>query len=247
MSWLHSSAGLALANSRSPGARRQPRAAGRVGPLVSRALAALSVPGRVASGQAPGRGSGCRKAGMTRSRGCAEVRRRCRKGRWLAFAVTAVLVMAGLAVGPGGFGRPPAPARSHSPARAGGRAGVPQPMTRDSRTVRHANGSYTTTVYPGPVNYHTASGWRPIDSALVPAGAAGFAWRNKANRWTSWFARQAGAGYLRLRVAGQVFDFDARGAAGAAGKVRRGPDLRRGRGRGKRDNRAAQLVRARLV
>ncbi len=98
--------------------------------------------------------------------------------------------------------------------------GVPQPLTRDSRTVRHANGRYTTTIYPGSVNYRTPSGWRPIDSSLVAAGEAGFAWRNKANRFTASFARRAGAGYLRVRTAGgQTFDFDAKGAAGQAGAV----------------------------
>lgn len=52
-------------------------------------------------------------------------------------------------------------------AGVGGRAGVPQPLTRNSRTVRHANGSYTTTIFPGSVNYRTAASWRPIDSSLV--------------------------------------------------------------------------------
>ena len=97
--------------------------------------------------------------------------------------------------------------------------GVPQPLTRDSRTVRHANGSYTTTIFPDPVNYRTAAGWAPIDSSLVASGEAGFAWRNKANRFTASFARHAGQGYLRVQAAGQTYDFDATGAAGSAGVV----------------------------
>src|SRR6266496_3861338 len=83
----------------------------------------------------------------------------------------------------------PSGARRAAPS-AGRRVGVPQPLTRDSRTVRHANGRYTTTIYPGSVNYRTPSGWRPIDSSLVAAGEAGFAWRNKANRFTASFARR---------------------------------------------------------
>ncbi len=92
--------------------------------------------------------------------------------------------------------------------------GVPAPFTRDSRTVRHANGSYTTTIYPHPAFYRAGSEWQPIDSTLVAAGEPGFAWRNKANQFTSLFARHAGSRYLRVRVSGQTYDFDAAGAAG---------------------------------
>jgi hypothetical protein len=98
-------------------------------------------------------------------------------------------------------------------------AGAPQPRTRTSRTVRHANGSYTTTIYPRPVNYWTATGWQPIDSSLVATREAGFAWRNRANRFTTSFARHAGHGYLQVRAGGETFDFDAKGAGGRAGVV----------------------------
>jgi RHS repeat-associated protein len=101
----------------------------------------------------------------------------------------------------------PAVAKSH----------VPPPLTRNSRTVRHANGSYTTTIYPGSVNYRNAAGWQPIDSTLVAARDVGFAWQNKANQYTASFARHAGSGYLRVQVGGQAFDFDAMGAGGSAG------------------------------
>jgi RHS repeat-associated protein len=109
---------------------------------------------------------------------------------------------------------PPRPVAVHPGGPA--KARVPAP-TRTSRTVRRADGRYTTTIYPHSVNYRTAGGWRRIDSSLVPAGGAVLAWRNKANRFTAAFARHAGNGYLRVQVAGQTFDFDAKGAAGAAG------------------------------
>ena len=163
---------------------------------------------------------------MTRLVGWAGKGRLRRPGSGLALVAAVVTMIAGPAgaavAAPGHAGPVHAIAVRPvgKPPGAGRRAGIPLPMTRDSRTVRHANGRYTTTIYPGAVNYHTAQGWRRIDSALVPAGAAGFAWRNKANAWTSWFARRAGSEYLRLRVAGQVFDFDADGAASAAGKAR---------------------------
>src|SRR5262245_21896625 len=128
---------------------------------------------------------------MTRSRGWAGSRRLRRPGRGLTVPAAVVVMTAGLAVPAGAAVAVPSPdrpggpgvtaPRAHAAAHGSAQAGVRQPMTRFSRTVRHANGRYTTTIYPGPVNYRTAAGWRPIDSALVPAGAAGFAWRNKAN------------------------------------------------------------------
>ncbi len=132
--------------------------------------------------------------------------------RWLAVPV-AVATAAGLLAspaaaavrdlspdGPGGTAARLPLGAHQAAAAANSRVGVPKPFTRDSRTVRHANGSYTTTVFPGPVNYRTAAGWAPIDSSLVAAGEAGFAWRNKANRFTASFARHAGNGYLRVQA-----------------------------------------------
>jgi RHS repeat-associated protein len=151
--------------------------------------------------------------------------------RWLAVPVAAATAASLLTLpaaaavrelspdGPGGAAAR-LPSGAHQAAAAmGSRAGVPQPFTTDSRTVRHANGSYTTTIFPGSVNYRAAGGWAPIDSSLVAAGEAGFAWRNKANRFTASFARHAGQGYLRVQAAGGTFDFDATGAAGSAGAV----------------------------
>src|SRR5260370_19472260 len=117
---------------------------------------------------------------------------------------------AGAAAGP--------PAHRAQPATS--RPGVPQPLTRNSRTVRRANGSYTTTIYPDSVNYRTAAGWAPIDSSLVAAEQTGFAWRNKANRFTASFARHAGGGYLRGRTAGGTVDFGATGGAAQTARVR---------------------------
>jgi RHS repeat-associated protein len=115
----------------------------------------------------------------------------------------------------GSAGASPASGKHGAPTAAKGH--VPPPLTRNSRTVRHANGSYTTTIYPGSVNYRTGAGWQPIDSTLVAARQAGFAWQNKANEYTASFARHAGSGYLQVHVGGQTFDFDAKGAGGTAG------------------------------
>ena len=150
---------------------------------------------------------------MARSRRLAGSLSLCKVTRWLAVPVAAaaaigvVGVPAGAAVtdhnpvGRAGAAAGLPPAHGAGPAKAAV-SGLPQPLTRNSRTVRHANGSYTTTIYPGPVNYRTAAGWAPIDSSLVAAEQTGFAWRNKANRFTASFARHAGGGYLRVRTAG---------------------------------------------
>jgi RHS repeat-associated protein len=166
---------------------------------------------------------------VARSRRSAGSLLSCRLVRWLAVP-TAVAAAVGVASLPARAavtdhdrgrhaGARAAPAARGAPAGKIPARGVPQPLTRTSRTVRHANGSYTTTIYPGPVNYRTATGWHRIDSSLVAAQQAGFAWRNKANRFSASFARHAGPGYLRVRAAGQTYDFDAVGAAGAAGAV----------------------------
>src|SRR5215475_6660764 len=166
---------------------------------------------------------------MARSRGSAGCPWLWRMARWLAVPVAAAMATGMLALpsgaavtapapdGLGDFGAQPFGAHRAAPAKS--RAWVPQPLTRNSRTVRHANGSYTTTIFPAPVNYRTAAGWAPIDSSLVTSGEAGFAWRNKANRFTASFARHVGNGYLRVQTAGGTFDFDAKGAAGPAGAV----------------------------
>ncbi len=175
---------------------------------------------------------------MVRSRRLAGRFSLCKLARRLAVpaavaaAVGVVSLPAGAAVTDhnpiGRAGAPAGPPPAHRAAMAGQAkapvSGLAQPLTRNSRTVRHANGSYTTTIFPGPVNYRTAAGWQPIDSSLVAAREAGFAWQNKANRFTASFARHAGDSYLRVRAAGQTFDFDAKGAAGSAGAVS-GPHL----------------------
>ena len=167
---------------------------------------------------------------MAGSRGSARIGLSGRLARRLAVPIAVVTAVGVLSVpakgGPitnrerparGSAAASPASGKHAASASAKSRVGVPPPLTRNSRTVRHTNGSYTTTIYPGSVNYRNAAGWQPIDSTLVAAQRAGFAWQNKANRYTASFAQHAGDGYLQLQVAGQTFDFDAKGAGGSAG------------------------------
>src|SRR4051794_26213813 len=66
---------------------------------------------------------------------------------------------------------PPAPAAAHKPAAADQR-------TRHSVIHKNTNGSFTTRLSAEPINYRDGKGtWQPIDSRLVPAQRAGYAYR----------------------------------------------------------------------
>jgi hypothetical protein len=88
--------------------------------------------------------------------------------------------------------------------------------TRTSRTYRNGNGSLTTTLYSGSVNYRQAGrGWRSISSRLVPARRAGYAWKNGANSFQTFFRKRlADDDYLRFNAAGLNFGFSLEGVEG---------------------------------
>src|SRR5919204_3522356 len=93
--------------------------------------------------------------------------------------------------------------------------------TRHSRTTRHADGKYSTTVYVEPINYRDNSGrWQPIDSNLTSTVTAGYAFQNKANAFKVLFKKDLSTGYLRFDVAGKPFVLTAEGTAGHQGTVR---------------------------
>ena len=81
-------------------------------------------------------------------------------------ALAAVLLLSTSAAPVGGDGNPGTGAKGSAMAATDYqvspgtkvRPGVPPPLTQHSRTVRHADGTYTTTIYPGSVNYRTAAG-----------------------------------------------------------------------------------------
>ena len=86
--------------------------------------------------------------------------------------------------------------------------------TRTSRTYRNGNGTLTTSLYSGSVNYrHPAGGWRAISSEVVPARHAGYAWKNQANAFQTLFRKQVDGEYLRVGVAGVNFGFSLEDAA----------------------------------
>ena len=81
--------------------------------------------------------------------------------------------------------------------------------TRTSKTYRNGNGSLTTTLFSGSVNYRQpGGGWRSISSRLVPAQQAGYAWKNEANSFKTFFRKQiTDDDYLRFGAAGVNFGF----------------------------------------
>jgi RHS repeat-associated protein len=56
--------------------------------------------------------------------------------------------------------------------------------TRTSRTYL-VNGEHEAVLYSGSVNYQDSTGtWQSIDDSLTPTSVPGYAWQNKANRYT---------------------------------------------------------------
>lgn len=86
--------------------------------------------------------------------------------------------------------------------------------TRTSKTVRHQDGSLTTTLFNAPVHYKDRDGsWQEIDSSLVEDRSEGYAFRNKANTFGVAFKDQLVARHLRVRVDGKLFTLTLEDAA----------------------------------
>jgi hypothetical protein len=96
---------------------------------------------------------------------------------------------------------------------------VASATTATAELYKNADGSYTRKVWPGPVNYQTASGaWAPIDETL--AQGSGGRWREKANSVDASFA--AASNDSSLVTAGnadgtQQVSFSLAGAGNVAG------------------------------
>jgi len=89
--------------------------------------------------------------------------------------------------------------------------------TKDSKTSRNANGTYTTTVFGGPVHYRDRAGkWQDIRSNLVPTTQSGYAWRNEANLFGLLFKKDLAKDFMRVDTAGKSFAFSLNNAADKA-------------------------------
>jgi len=92
--------------------------------------------------------------------------------------------------------------------------------TRTSKTYRNSNGSYTTTIASGPINYRDSHGhWQPIDTAVVAASHLGYAWQNKANDFTTSFKSTLARDFLSVNARGARFSISLEGASPASGRA----------------------------
>ena len=109
------------------------------------------------------------------------------------------------------------PAKPATPPRLGE---LPERRTRSSTTRRNADGSLTTTLHSGPVNYRAANGsMQPIDTKLHPTDQDGYAWRSGTNAFQARFKDAVESGFSELRVAGRVFRMTVDGAAASRARV----------------------------
>ncbi len=90
---------------------------------------------------------------------------------------------------------------------------LPERSTATSTTRRNADGSYTTTISNGPVNYRASDGsMHAIDSSLYPIHDDGYGWRSGANVFQARLKSAAGGDLVELRMGGRVVRMSAAGA-----------------------------------
>jgi RHS repeat-associated protein len=100
-----------------------------------------------------------------------------------------------------------------------GRVEVPRLRTRYSRTYAVGDGTFEAQVSTGPINFQDASGaWQPIDNTLVASTETGYAWRNKANRYTVSLPANLAGAPIRIQRGSVWLSFRLVGA-NAAGQV----------------------------
>jgi hypothetical protein len=93
--------------------------------------------------------------------------------------------------------------------------------TQSSRTLDNHDGTFTTSLYSGPVNYRDAQGaWQSISSALVPTTAQGYAYQNEANRYRALFKQQVGPDFVALETGGGRFGLTLLSPTTATGQTR---------------------------
>lgn len=89
-----------------------------------------------------------------------------------------------------------------------------QQRTETSRTFDNHDGTFSTSLYSGPVHFRNSQGdWQPISSALVSSGEAGYAYENEANRFRALFKQQLGNNYLAVESGGGRFKVSLQNAA----------------------------------
>jgi RHS repeat-associated protein len=135
-------------------------------------------------------------------------------GRAIVRTTTSIFVLAALVawlLPIGGYAQTENP-----PGDATQKEEVIKERTATSRTYKNADGSLTTELFDTPIHYKAADGdWETIESELVPANNADYAYRNKANAFKTLFKHELGDEFLRFEVGGEVFTLTLEGAAKA--------------------------------
>ena len=92
--------------------------------------------------------------------------------------------------------------------------------TASSRTLDNHDGTYTTSLYSGPVHYRNAQGqWRPISSAVIPTTESGYGFQNEANRFRTFFKSTSANDFLALETAGGRFRVTLQNATQVSGQA----------------------------
>lgn len=88
--------------------------------------------------------------------------------------------------------------------------------TRNSRTFTGSGRQLTTLVYSESVNYRDAGGsWQAIDDSLVKSSVNGYAYRNRANRYTVDVPSDIGGAPIRIASGSSWLTFSLLGAKGS--------------------------------
>jgi len=96
------------------------------------------------------------------------------------------------------------------------RTEIPSRRTRTSRTFALSNGLYEAQIAPGSINYLDGSGtWQPIDNSLTPSSRPGYAYQNRANRYTVFFPTDLTQSPIRVETAAGWVTFGVQGVSGA--------------------------------
>ena len=117
------------------------------------------------------------------------------------------------------------PGATNTPQRTPGEQ--PDLRQANSRTTLNKNGSWTTSLYPVPVNYQDAQGkWQLIDTTVAAdTSVAGYAYGNRANSWHVYFAaRSGGAQTMRVQFPNVDATESLAGAASVAAQAS-GPQI----------------------
>ncbi len=87
--------------------------------------------------------------------------------------------------------------------------------TANSRTYK-LDGKYETDIYAGSLNYKDSRGlWQVIDDTLTPVSTPGYAYKNKANRYTALLPSNLAATPVRVSSGSSWAEFGLTGSAGS--------------------------------